>query len=63
MFNILKKYFIYSVLVASLLVMNSGCGVGSGCPAQQADSAKFDRKGKLKSTGGKTRLFPKNTKK
>ncbi|HNR09111.1 MAG TPA: hypothetical protein PKM27_17455 [Saprospiraceae bacterium] len=61
--KIFKNFFIYFILLTSVLIAGTSCGVGTGCPAQQGDSTKFDRKGKLKGTGGKTRLFPKNMKK
>jgi len=36
----------------------NGCAVGSGCPAEKANTVKFDRRGKLKGESGKTRLLP-----
>lgn len=37
----------------------SACAVGSGCPAEKAETVKYSRKGQLKNGGGKTQLFPK----
>ncbi len=39
------------------MVANGGT-VGSECPAEKANTAKFDRKGKLNGESGKTRLLP-----
>ena len=46
------------ILILLLILSVHSCAVGSGCPAEKAETVKFDRRGKLKNDGGKTRLFP-----
>jgi hypothetical protein len=60
MTSVFKKYIIYSLLIIIVLTGFSACAVGSGCPAEKAETARISRKGQLKSGEGKTRLFPKD---
>jgi hypothetical protein len=51
--------FLIFIFILMLALGANGCAVGSGCPAEKANTVKFDRRGKLKGESGKTRLLPK----
>ena len=49
-------------LVLLFALSSAACAVGSGCPADKAQTVKYGRKGGVKYKQGKTGLFPKNMK-
>ena len=51
------RFLIFIFILLIVMVANGGT-VGSACPAEKANTAKFDRKGKLNGESGKTRLLP-----
>ncbi len=54
----MKRYYVFIIIFLSVFSFAS-CAVGSGCPADKANSVKFNRKGQFKSNSkGKTKLFP-----
>ena len=50
-------------LLGILMVSTTSCQRGSGCPAQDAATVRTDKKGKLSTKRGSSKLFPKQMRK
>ncbi|MCB0581331.1 MAG: hypothetical protein KDD10_18725 [Phaeodactylibacter sp.] len=51
---------VFCTACAGLVFTSSACNRKVGCPANEAAHVKPNRKGELPTSGGKTRLFPKD---
>ena len=59
----MRKYWVFAGFCAALLFIgfsSASCSPKVGCPANEAAHVQPNRKGELPSTGGHTRLFPKD---